>query len=155
MSRLRSLSLMAPLALIACAQAASASTIDVVKTPWCGCCSAWIERMQAAGFTLSVRDVEDTTPIAEAAGVPANLRSCHTATVEGYAIEGHVPAEDIRRLLEERPDAVGLSVPGMPIGSPGMEAKGRSDTYQTVLIMRDGKHKVWATHQGTATAHQH
>ena len=155
MFRFRTLSAMAPLALIACAQAVSATTIDVVKTPWCGCCSEWIERMQDAGFTMTVRDVENTTPVADAAGVPANLRSCHTASVGGYAIEGHVPAEDIRRLLDEKPDAVGLAVPGMPAGSPGMEVPGRSDTFQTVLIMRDGKHKIWATHEGTATAHRH
>lgn len=151
MTRNRFTMLFAPLALLACAQAASASVIDVAKTPWCGCCTAWIEKMREAGFTLKARDVDDTTPIATDAGVPANLRSCHTAKVGGYVIEGHVPAEDIRRLLKERPDAVGLSVPGMPVGSPGMEMGDRVDRYQTVLIMADGKHRVWATH-GPSTA---
>ena len=138
--------IVAPFALLACGQAISASVLEVAKTPWCGCCTAWIERMEAAGFTMKVREVEDTGPVASAAGVPANLRSCHTTTVEGYVIEGHVPAEDIRRLLAERPDAVGLSVPGMPAGSPGMEMGDRVDRYQTVLIMRDGRHRVWASH---------
>lgn len=151
----RRLSLFAPLALIACAQAATAATLDVVKTPTCGCCSAWVERMRAAGFTVNVRDVEDTAPVAKAAGVPDTMRSCHTAKVGGYVIEGHVPAEDIERLLAEKPDAVGLSVPGMVAGSPGMEMGGRSDSYQVVLIQRDGKHTVWATHGGSVDAHQH
>lgn len=143
--------LIAPLALLACGQAISASVLEVAKTPWCGCCAAWIERMEAAGFTMKVREVPDTAPIAAAAGVPANLRSCHTTRIEGYVIEGHVPAEDIRRLLAERPDAVGLSVPGMPAGSPGMEVAGRADRYQTVLIMRDGRHLVWANHGPSAS----
>ncbi|MGI8943560.1 MAG: DUF411 domain-containing protein [Qipengyuania sp.] len=144
-----------PLALIACTQSAAASVMEVTKTPWCGCCSEWVERMEAAGFELKVRDVEDMTPVARAAGVPDPLRSCHTARVDGYTIEGHVPAEDIRRLLAERPDAIGLSVPGMVVGSPGMEQGDRVDSYQVVLIGRDGRHSVWATHGGSAPAHKH
>lgn len=150
------LSLFAPLALIACAQAATAATLEVIKTPTCGCCSVWVERMQAAGFTVKARNVEDTSPIAKAAGVPDGLRSCHTAKVGGYAIEGHVPAADIKRLLAQKPKgAVGLSVPGMVAGSPGMEVPGRSDRYQVMLIMPDGKHKVWATHGDSADKHAH
>ncbi len=150
------LSLFAPLALIACAQAATAATLEVIKTPTCGCCSVWVERMQAAGFTVKARNVEDTSPIAKAAGVPDGLRSCHTAKVGGYVIEGHVPAADIKRLLAQKPKgAVGLSVPGMVAGSPGMEVPGRSDRYQVMLIMPDGKHKVWATHGGNADKHAH
>ncbi len=155
MPRFRPLPVMAALALISCAQAAAATVIDVTKTPWCGCCSEWVERMQDAGFTVTVRDVEDMTPTARAAGVPDNLRSCHTAKVEGYTIEGHVPAQDIRRLLAQRPDAVGLSVPGMVAGSPGMEVPGRSDPYMVVLIGRDGKHRVWARYEGGAAPHSH
>lgn len=145
------LSLLAPLALIACAQAATAATLDVIKTPTCGCCSVWIERMKAAGFTVKARDVADTSPVARAAGVPDRLRSCHTAKVGGYVIEGHVPAADIKRLLATKPKgAIGLSAPGMPAGSPGMEMGGRSDRYSVMLIRKDGKHTVWATHGGTA-----
>lgn len=141
--------LLAPFALVACAQAATAATLEVVKTPTCGCCSQWVERMQAAGFTVNARNVEDTAPIAKAAGVPDRLRSCHTAKIGGYVIEGHVPAADIERLLAQKPKgAVGLSVPGMVAGSPGMEVPGRADRYQVMLIQKDGKHKVWATHGG-------
>lgn len=150
------LSLLAPLALLACASAATAATLDVVKTPTCGCCAVWVERMRAAGFTVTTRDVADTAPIAKAAGVPDRLRSCHTARIGGYAIEGHVPAADIKRLLAQKPaGVVGLSVPGMVAGSPGMEMGGRVDRYQVMLIRKDGKHTVWATYGGTAEAHAH
>jgi hypothetical protein len=142
------LSFLAPLALLASASAATAATLDVVKSPTCGCCSVWIERMKAAGFTVQARDVADPGPTAKAAGVPDALRSCHTAKIGGYAIEGHVPAADIKRLLAQKPKAVGLSVPGMVAGSPGMEVAGRSDRYQVMLIQKDGKPKVWATHGG-------
>ncbi|MFK4004232.1 DUF411 domain-containing protein [Qipengyuania sp. NPDC077563] len=155
MKSFRIASLVAPLALIACAQAASATVIEVMKSPYCGCCTEWVERMRAAGFTVEVTEVEDTAPAAKSAGIPDNLRSCHTATVEGYAIEGHVPAEDIRTLLAKKPDAVGLAVPGMPVGSPGMEMEGRAERYQVVLVARDGQHRVFATHGGTADAHVH
>ena len=147
------LSFLAPLALVACASAATAATLEVIKTPTCGCCSVWVERMKAAGFTVKARNVEDTAPVARAAGVPDRLRSCHTAKIGGYVIEGHVPATDIKRLLAQKPKAVGLSVPGMVAGSPGMEVPGRSDRYQVMLIMQDGKHKVWATHGGSADKH--
>jgi hypothetical protein len=153
MRRSRLAALVLPLALLACTASAAASVIDVAKTPWCGCCLAWVERMREAGFTVTVRDVADTAPVAAKAGVPVQLRSCHTAMIEGYAIEGHVPAEDIRRLLAERPDAIGLSVPGMPAGSPGMERGDRGQPYQVVLILRDGRHRVWSTHGGSAHAH--
>jgi hypothetical protein len=148
--------LLAPLALLACATGATAATLDVVKTPTCGCCSEWIERMKAAGFAVKARNVEDTSPVAKAAGVPERLRSCHTARIAGYVIEGHVPAADIKRLLAQKPKgALGLAVPGMPAGSPGMEVPGRSDRYQTILIMKDGKHRVWATHGGSADTNAH
>ena len=148
--------LFASLAIAACAQAAAAATIDVAKTPWCGCCTEWVERMREAGYTVNVSDVEDTAPMARAGGVPDAARSCHTARVAGYTIEGHVPAADIERLLEEKPDAVGLAVPGMVAGSPGMETPGDATPgYQVMLIGKDGNLSVWATHPGSAEAHQH
>lgn len=116
----------------------------VHKTPTCGCCNAWIDHLRADGFTVEAIDVADTTPIARRLGVPDRLRSCHTAEIGGYAIEGHVPAADIRRLLQERPDAAGIAVPGMPIGSPGMEMGNRREPYQVLLFRRDGATRVFA-----------
>lgn len=134
-----------PVALVACsgggsesrAVAASPPILRVFKSPTCGCCNGWIDHLREAGFEVEATDVADTTPIAQRLGVPDSLRSCHTAEIDGYAIEGHVPAADIRRLLAERPDAAGIAVPGMPIGSPGMEMADRSDPYQ-VLLFADG-----------------
>lgn len=143
MKKLRTL--LMPLALIACGQAAAA-TVEVVKSPYCGCCTAWVEHLRAHGFEVRVTDVEDVAPVADRAGVPQALRSCHTATVGGYAIEGHVPAGDIRRLIDERPDAAGLAVPGMPIGSPGMEQGDRREPYATILFRRNGEMAVFARH---------
>lgn len=155
MMRTRIATLFAPLALIACAQAASATVVELTKSPWCGCCTAWVEHLREAGFTVRVVEVDDVTPIARQLGVPDTLRSCHTAKVEGYAIEGHVPAQDVQRLIEQKPVAIGLAVPGMPLGSPGMEHPGRSDTYQVVLISSTGKHTVFATHGAQGEAHAH
>ena len=134
-----------PFALLACGQA-MATTIDVVKSPYCGCCTQWVEYLRANGFTVRVTVTEDLDPVARQHGVPDNLRSCHTATVEGYALEGHIPAADIRRLLAERPQAAGLAVPGMPIGSPGMEQGNRRQTYATILFRRDGSRQMFAQH---------
>jgi hypothetical protein len=125
---------------------ATAATLAVTKTPTCGCCNEWVERMREAGFKVTVKDVEDTAPLAKRMGVPDRLRSCHTTIVEGYAIEGHVPAADIKRLLADRPKAAGISVPGMVVGSPGMEHGDRSEPYQTILFDRAGKTRVFASH---------
>jgi len=144
--RRRTMLWLAPLALIACAEAAAAATIEVVKSPTCGCCTLWVDYLRFAGFEVRVVEAEDVTPTARRLGVPDDLRSCHTATIEGYAIEGHVPAEDIRRLLAERPDAAGLAVPGMPIGSPGMEQGDRRQPYETILFSRDGSRRLFARH---------
>jgi hypothetical protein len=111
--------------------------ITVYKSPWCGCCEAWVDHVRAAGFAAEVHDVEDLAAIKRLAGVPDRLGSCHTASVSGYAIEGHVPADVIRRLLDERPAVRGLAVPGMPVGSPGME--GPSPEPYTVYSFADGR----------------
>lgn len=98
-----------------------APTIHVYKTPTCGCCTKWIEHLEAAGFDVEFEDQPDLTALKREQGVPSELASCHTALVEGYVLEGHVPASDVRRLLAERPEIDGLAVPDMPLGSPGME----------------------------------
>ncbi|MEA3045300.1 MAG: hypothetical protein QOH47_3138 [Sphingomonadales bacterium] len=146
MNPFRRTAIFAALALAACAQLAAAQVIEVAKSPTCGCCTAWVAHLRAAGFEVRVTDVADVTPTARRLGVPDHLRSCHTASVGGYAIEGHVPAADIRRLLAERPDAAGLAVPGMPMGSPGMEHGAMRGSYATILFTRNGRQRVFAPH---------
>lgn len=119
--------------------------LAVFKNPSCGCCTAWVDHLKAFGFGVTVTEVSDTAGPRRLAGIPEQFGSCHTARVAGYAIEGHVPAADIRRLLKERPKAIGLAVPGMPLGSPGMEVPGgQRDRYDVMLIERDGTTRVWS-----------
>lgn len=136
----------APLAMLSFAAPAAAAVIKVVKTASCGCCGKWVEHMKKAGHDVRVTNVEDVTPTAKRLGVPDDLRSCHTSTVGGYAIEGHVPAADIARLLKEKPKAAGITVPGMVAGSPGMEVGSNKPPYQTIVFTRDGKRTVFAQH---------
>jgi hypothetical protein len=125
----------------------AASTLLVHKSPYCGCCEHWIEHMREAGFTVEARSVSDVQSIKERLGVPAAKASCHTAQIGGYFIEGHVPAADVQRLLAERPRAKGLTVPGMPKGSPGMEVPdGSVDPYTVELVAEDGSTTVFSTH---------
>ena len=128
------------------AEAQAAPVIHVVKTPTCGCCTAWVDHLRRAGFRVTVAHVNDLAPTARRLGVPDDLRSCHTGSVGGYAIEGHVPAADIRRLLRERPAAAGIAVPGMPMGSPGMEHGNHRERYNTILFTRAGRRSVFARH---------
>lgn len=125
---------------------AFATEIAVYKSPTCGCCKKWVEHMRANGFTVKAYDVEDVTPYKKASGVPLELGSCHTARVNGYALEGHVPARDIARLLKERPQVLGLAVPGMPAGAPGMEQGARTDRYDVLSFDAAGKTSVYARH---------
>jgi hypothetical protein len=118
-------------------------TVLVYKTPTCGCCNGWVEHMRAAGFTVDARDVTDIMSVKVDAGVPGAMSSCHTAIVDGYVVEGHVPADQIERLLADRPDIVGIAVPGMPTGSPGMEGR-TPEPYQVLSIGRDGSAGVFA-----------
>ena len=118
-------------------------TVIVYKTEGCGCCNGWVEHLQAAGFTVDARNVTDLMSIKRDAGVPAADASCHTALVDGYVVEGHVPAEEIRRLLTERPAVLGIAVPGMPVGSPGMEGP-CAKPYEVLTFDRAGAHTVWA-----------
>ena len=125
---------------------AATTPIEVWKSPDCGCCAEWVKHLEANGFTVKVNNTGNTDARARL-GVPAKLGSCHTGVVAGYAIEGHVPAGDIRRLLTEKPAAIGLAVPGVPIGSPGMEMEGRRDPYDVRLIARDGSSRVYSSHR--------
>src|SRR5690606_1427288 len=119
--------------------AATLPSMTVHKHPSCGCCSVWIEHVREAGFRVDVRDVEDMATVKEQAGVPTEAASRHTAEGGGDFIEGHVPATDIARLLRERPAARGLAVPGMPLGSPGMEPPdGLAHPYSVELVLKDG-----------------
>lgn len=125
---------------------AQASEITVYKDPNCGCCGYWVDHVEAAGFDVVVRDIPDLGRIKAELDVPKDLHSCHTATVDGYVIEGHVPAADIKRLLSERPEAQGIAVPGMPIGSPGMEQGSMREPYDVILFGADGERSVFARH---------
>ncbi len=119
----------------------------VHKSASCGCCTLWVDHMREAGFEVEVRDIDNLHPIKERLGVPLGKGSCHTAEVDGYFVEGHVPAEDIKRLLSQKPDAKGLVLPGMPAGSPGMEMPdGRTQAYTVELVGHDGTTTAFAQH---------
>jgi hypothetical protein len=119
--------------------------IDVFKSPTCGCCEKWVAHLRTSGFAPTATNVDDMTVVKARHHIPSALESCHTATVGGYLIEGHVPAADIKRLLKERPAIAGLAVPGMPTGSPGMEGSGASP-YDVLAFDKQGKTRVFATH---------
>lgn len=124
-------------------------TVEVFKTPACGCCDDWIKHLQANGFEVTPINVPDLAPVRARLGMPAKYGSCHTARVGGYLVEGHVPAREVRRLLRERPQAIGIAVPGMPIGSPGMDGpiyKGLQQPYDVLLVQRDGSARVFASY---------
>lgn len=121
--------------------------LTVHKTPSCGCCTLWVEHMREAGFTVSEVVEDDLGPVKQRLGVPYAKGSCHTAEVGGYLVEGHVPADDVKRLLMEQPDARGLVLPGMPMGSPGMESPdGRVQPYTVELVRRDGSVEPFSHH---------
>ncbi len=121
----------------------TAVEITVNKTPQCGCCKKWVDHLRNNGFEVSVVDMQSVEPIRRQHGVPAALGSCHTALVEGYVVEGHVPADLIQRLVEERPKVKGLAVPGMPMGSPGMEGR-EKHAFQVLTFDAEGKTSVYA-----------
>jgi hypothetical protein len=129
-------------ALLAGPALASGEVIEVYKSPRCGCCSKWITHLRANSFDVKVHDIDDVTGSRAEFGVPRALGSCHTARIGDYLVEGHVPAREIRRLLAERPDAAGLAVPGMPRGSPGMEADVK-DAYDVLLFQLNGRYTVY------------
>ena len=127
--------------------APAAEKITVYKTSSCGCCKLWVQPLLDAGFNVEAHDVDNLAEIKQRVGVPPAKGSCHTAEVSGYFIEGHVPATDIKRLLREKPSAKGLTVPGMPAGSPGMEVpSGQVAPYDVLLVAKDGSTSVFAHH---------
>lgn len=131
----------------AVAAAADLPLVVVHKSPSCGCCGLWVDHLRQAGFQVEVRNEDNLNPIKERVGVPFGKGSCHTAEVGGYFVEGHVPAEDIKRLLSEKPNAKGLVLPGMPLGSPGMEVPdGTVQPYTVELVDQDGTTATFAQH---------
>jgi len=122
--------------------------VEVWKDPSCGCCGDWVSHMEASGFQVQVHDTGNA-PARKRLGVPEAMGSCHTGLVAGYALEGHVPAREIQRLLKERPRAIGLAVPGMPVGSPGMDGalyNGRKDPYNVMLLLAGDKSRVYQSY---------
>ena len=147
MKRRTFLSAVAGLSAVASVPARAATawpTVDVFKSPTCGCCGAWVEHLKASGFDVRVTEVDDTAAARKRLGMPDAFGSCHTATVGGYVLEGHVPAAEVKRLLGAKPKAIGLAVPGMPVGSPGMEVGSRRDPFDVLLVERNGRSTVYA-----------
>jgi hypothetical protein len=140
-----SAALVLALALPACQDAAAAAPeMTVYATPTCGCCNGWIEHLRANGFEVTVVHQDDLTPVRVRHGIPRELMSCHVGVVEGFAVEGHVPADVVRRLLEERPEVLGIAVPGMPAGSPGMERPdGYTEPYEVYTFDASGPREVY------------
>ena len=135
-----------PAAFPVTARAADAPTVEVWKSPTCGCCKAWVKHIEDAGFRVQLHQLDDVAPIKRQFKVPPELSSCHTAVVDGYVVEGHVPADDIIRMLKEHPAIKGIYAPGMPVGSPGMEGAGGTD-YDVLALDAAGKVSVFATHK--------
>jgi len=128
-------------------QEAALPLMTVYKSPNCGCCKLWVDHVQKSGFKVSVIDTEDLNPIKLKLGVPAGLGSCHTAKVGDYFVEGHAPASDVKPLVKEKPDALGISVPGMPLGSPGMEVPtGETQPYTVTQVNKDGSLSIFSSH---------
>jgi hypothetical protein len=134
-----------PLAALAPEQKGKLPTMTVYKSPTCRCCGKWIDHMKAQGFTLDVKDMDDVSPVKRTMGIPEDMWSCHTGVVGKYAVEGHVPADVVKKLLAEKPKAIGIAVPGMPVGSPGMESGSRKDKYDVMLVRAGAKPKVYAS----------
>src|ERR1035437_669623 len=120
-------------------------TVDIYKSPTCGCCGKWIEHMKKNGFKVEIHEVSDIPAARKSLGMPDKLGSCHTSKIGNYVVEGHVPAADIQRLLKEKPKALGLAVPSMPPGAPGMDVP-NATPYETLLVQADGTTRVFAKH---------
>ncbi|MCQ8104053.1 DUF411 domain-containing protein [Methylomonas sp. SURF-2] len=139
--------LLSALLLASSMAAVAEKEMTVYRSPTCGCCGKWITHVKQHHFAVKDIVSDDMQAIKQKFGVPAELSSCHTAIVDGYVIEGHVPAADIEKLLQTKPAVVGISAPGMPMGSPGMEMGGRRDDYTVVSFDKDGKAEVFSEHK--------
>lgn len=145
-ARLLALGIVLAIALLGPSTAWAATELTVYRSPTCNCCGRWVEHMQAAGFNVQDVVTDDMAAIKAQYAVPEALESCHTALVEGYVIEGHVPASDVQRLLSDRPAILGLAAPGMPVGSPGMETGEPVDPYTVVSFTQTGETATFAEH---------
>ena len=132
--------------LLALGSAAHAAALTVYKSATCGCCAKWVEHVEKHGFAVKVVNVDDIMAVKAKAGIPDKLVSCHTSKVGGYVVEGHVPAADIKKLLATKPKAKGIVLPGMPMGSPGMEHGGHSQPYEVLLLKADGQTSSFSRH---------
>lgn len=146
---IRQLCLLFALSLAAVTAHGAEPEMQVYKTATCGCCGKWVDHLRANGFKVTVTEVSSVAEYRTKLGVPDNLASCHTGVVNGYAVEGHVPAREIKKMLEEKPKAVGLAVPGMPVGSPGMEMGYRVDPYDVLLFDKAGSTKVYGKYEAS------
>ncbi len=143
------LGLLVVVLLAACSSSATQTqpVVTVYKSPTCGCCGNWVQHMRSNGFKVEVHDVEDIMSVKRQHGVPGELSSCHTAIVDGYVVEGHVPAAEVQRLLQERPQVAGIAVPGMPVGAPGMDVPGATpQPYKVIAFDRNGHTSVFASY---------
>lgn len=148
MTSIRKLAFASFMVLAACAPAVAQTAMTIVSGEGCGCCKEWVKHIEAAGYkpTISYVSAQALNAHKHEAGISLDLSSCHTGKIGGYVIEGHVPAKEIARLLREKPDAVGLTVPGMPYGSPGMGPATEAEPYQVLLLKKDGTTSVYASY---------
>ncbi len=137
---------MAVISAVAAAQRPQLPVVEVFKSPDCGCCANWVKHLEANGFKTKVTNTEAIDEVKTRMNVPKKVQSCHTAVVDGYVLEGHVPAADVKRLLKDRPAVVGLAVPGMPMGSPGMEVGNTVQRYDVVSFDKQGATRVFASY---------
>ena len=130
------------------AQKTAPPTMDVFRSPTCGCCMKWVEHMRQAGFVVKVTDLEQDAldKLKAQQAIPPTAQSCHTGRIAGYTVEGHVPAESVHKLLKDKPQVAGIAVGGMPLGSPGMEVPGRKQPFNVVSFGKDGSTKVFASY---------
>jgi hypothetical protein len=143
---MRTLLMASLLAAVLSGAAHAGQEVTVYKSPTCGCCKKWVSYLEQHGYQVETNNMRDLRMVKAMSGVRSQYASCHTAVIDGYVVEGHVPVTDIERLLKERPDVIGIAAPGMPVGSPGMEQGNRRDNYQVITLEQDGSARLFAEH---------